>query len=60
MCGQSVASGLCGAASDDRAKLSRDPYIIHLNIAFYMVVSPLFWWESHVSNGQNVSFKEPC
>ena len=21
---------------------------------------PLFWWKSHVSNGQHVSFKEPC
>ena len=39
---------------------NRDPYIIHLNIALSMVVSPYFWGNSHVSNGQNVSFKEPC
>ena len=39
--------------------LSRDPYIIHLNIALQMVVSLYFGGKSHVSNGQNVSFKEP-
>ena len=37
-------------------ELNRDPYIIHLN----MVVSLYFGGKSHVSNGQNVSFKEPC
>ena len=39
---------------------SRDPYIIHLNIALSMVVSLYFGGKSHVSNGQNVSSKEPC
>ena len=39
---------------------NRDPYIIHLNIALQMVVSLYFGGTSHVSNGQNVSFKEPC
>ena len=38
---------------------NRDPNIIHLNIAFQMVVSLYFGGESHVSNGQTVSFKEP-
>ena len=36
-----------------------DPYIIHLNIALPMVGSLYFGGKSHVSNGQNVSFKEP-
>ena len=40
------------------SSLYRDPYIIHLNIALYMVVP--FGGKSHVSNGQNVSFKDPC
>ena len=40
--------------------LSRDPYIIHLNIALQLVVSLYFGGKSHVSNGQHVSFKEPC
>ena len=39
---------------------NRDPYIIHLNIALYMVGSLYFGGKSHVSNGQSVSFKEPC
>ena len=38
----------------------RDPYIIHLNIALSMAVSLCFGGKSHVSNGQNVYFKEPC
>ena len=38
----------------------RDPYIVHLNIALSMVVSRYFGGKSHVSNGQNASFKEPC
>ena len=32
----------------------------HLNIALSMVVSLYFGGKSHVSNGQNVSFEEPC
>ena len=32
----------------------RDPYIIHLNIALYMVVSLYFDGKSHVSNGCNI------
>ena len=40
--------------------LSRDPYVIHLNISLSMVDSLYFGGKSHVSNGQNVSFKEPC
>ena len=40
-------------------KKSRDPYIIHLNIALSMVVSPCLDRKSHVSTGQNVSFQEP-
>ena len=39
---------------------NRDPYFMHLNIALYMVVSLYFGRKSHVSNGQHVSFKEPC
>ena len=39
---------------------SRDPYIIHLNIALEMVVSLYFGGKNHVSNEQNVSFTEPC
>ena len=35
-------------------------YIIHLNIALEMLVSLYFGGKSHVSNGQYVSFKEPC
>ena len=38
----------------------RDPYIIHLNIALSMVVSPYVGGKSHVLNAQNASFKEPC
>ena len=41
-----------------QADFNRDPYIIHLKIALSMVVSPYFGGKSHVSNGQNVSFKE--
>ena len=42
--------------------LSRDPYIIHLNIALSMVVSPYFGVEQATCFKwlQNVSFKEPC
>ena len=40
--------------------LNRDPCTIHLNIALQMEVSLYFGGRSHVSNGQNVSFKEPC
>ena len=32
---------------------TRDPYIIHLNIALHMVVSLYFGGKGHVSNGQN-------
>ena len=41
---------------------NRNPYIIHLNIALSMVVSPYFGGKKHASNGQHVSFniKEPC
>ena len=42
--------------------LFRDPYIIYLNIALSilsMVVSLYVGGKGHVSNGQNVSFKEP-
>ena len=39
---------------------NRDPYIVHLNIALYMMVSPYFGGKKHVLNAQNVSFKEPC
>ena len=38
----------------------RDPYIIHLNIALYMVVPLYFGGKSNASNGQHVSFKEPA
>ena len=41
------------------ATISRDPYIIHLNIALSRVVTLYFDGKSHVSTGQNVSFKEP-
>ena len=34
----------------------RDPYILHLNIALYMVGSLHFGGKTHVSNGQHVSF----
>ena len=38
----------------------RDPCIIPLNIALYMVVDLYFGGKKHVSEEQNVSFKEPC
>ena len=41
-------------------RLGIGSYIIHLNIALSMVVSVCFGGKSHVSNWQNVSFKEPC
>ena len=44
---------------DDRhTAFLRDPYIIHLN---FNVGFPLLWWKKQpVSNGQHVSFTEPC
>ena len=41
---------------------NRDPYIIHLNIATCKWWFPFIqrWKKPHVSNGQHVSFKEPC
>ena len=41
-------SGLCIVV----IPFNRDPYIIHLSLYFR--------GKSHVSNGQNVSFKKPC
>ena len=38
-----------------KAARNRDPWIIHLNIALYMVVSLYFGGKSHVSTGQKVS-----
>ena len=34
--------------------------IMHLNIALQMEVCLYLGGKSHVANGQNVSFKEPC
>ena len=42
LCREKFGGGLQG---------NRDPYIIHLNIALSMVVSPYFGGKSHVSNG---------
>ena len=53
-----MAFMLIYATMDNGSKriISRDPYIVHLNIALSMVVSPYLCGRSHVSNGQNVSF----
>ena len=54
--GDNCGGGVVGA----RRSLNGVSYIIHLNIALYMVVSLYFAGKSHVSSGQHVSFKEPC
>ena len=52
--------GACFLPKKSAWSLQRDPHVIHLNIALSMVVSLYFGGKSHVSNGQNVYFKEPC
>ena len=47
---QSLALGL---------DITRDPYITYLNIALKIVFPFIVGGKSHVSNGQNVPFKEP-
>ena len=58
---QSYSYHMCRgfAANQKCASSNRDPDIIHLNIALCMV-SLYFGGKSHVSIGQNVSFKKPC
>ena len=51
---------ILGCSGSTCEKPARDPYIIHGNIALSMVVSLYFAGKSHVSNGQNISFKESC
>ena len=58
--GMALGVGMNDEPSRFKGNYNRDHYIIHLNIALQMVVSLYLGGKSHVSNGQHVSFKEPC
>ena len=45
----------CGQVIPKQGSLHYTPEHCLVNDGF-----PLFWWKKHVSNGQHVSFKEPC
>ena len=49
----------CPKYAASRAATSTGILSLYLSIALYMVVSLYFGGKSHVSNGQNVFFKEP-